>query len=149
MLLNLAIFMWLGAVCPWSMFVHNNVISIQRLVFISILVLLLRRLPAVYAVHRFIPQIKENYQAVFTGFFGPIGGVLPCYECWVESHICSVSAVFYLYISLECLKQMKEEGHAHDSAERLAEVMTIVVWFLIISSIVSYSTSQLAGRYKC
>ena len=74
MLLNLAIFMWFGAVCPWDMFIHNDVIPLYRLVFLGILILLFRRLPAVYAMHRFIPQIGEKRQAIFVGFFGPIGG---------------------------------------------------------------------------
>lgn len=42
MLLNLAIFMWYGAVCPWASFAHNSVIPIYRLIFLGILVLLLR-----------------------------------------------------------------------------------------------------------
>src|SRR5436309_38789 len=57
MLLNLSVFLWLGAVCPWPMFAHNNVISIYRLIFLGILVLLFRRLPAVYAMHKYIHQI--------------------------------------------------------------------------------------------
>ncbi len=77
MLLNLAIFMWLGAVCPWSMFIHNSVIPTHRLIFTGILILLLRRLPVVYAIHKLVPQINGKYQAIFVGFFGPIGGMLP------------------------------------------------------------------------
>lgn len=42
MLLNLAIFMWYGAVCPWTSFAHNSVIPIHRMVFLGILILLLR-----------------------------------------------------------------------------------------------------------
>ncbi|KAK5003042.1 hypothetical protein LTR16_006539, partial [Cryomyces antarcticus] len=119
MLLNVAVFMWFGAVCPWSSFVHNNVIPIYRLIPLGILVLLLRRLPIVYLLHKRIPQIEEKHQALFVGFFGPIG----------------VSAIFYLYVSLEFLRQIDVDGVEREDAARLGEVMTVVIWFLAICSI--------------
>ncbi len=42
MLLNLSVFIWFGAICPWSSFAHNSVIPIYRLVFLGILILLFR-----------------------------------------------------------------------------------------------------------
>src|SRR3954447_4630522 len=42
MLLNLSVFMWFGAVCPWSSFLNNSVIPIYRLIALGILILLLR-----------------------------------------------------------------------------------------------------------
>lgn len=45
MLLNLAIFIWFGAICPWASFANNNVIPIYRLIFLGILILLLRLVP--------------------------------------------------------------------------------------------------------
>jgi NhaP-type Na+/H+ or K+/H+ antiporter len=73
MLLNLTIFLWFGAICPWESFANNDSIPIYRLVFLGILILLLRRLPFVFALHRYIRQIEEKRQAIFVGFFGPIG----------------------------------------------------------------------------
>lgn len=121
MLLNLSIFIWFGAVCPWDSFVHNDIIPIYRLIALGILILLFRRIPIIYLLHHQIRQIEEKQQALFAGFFGPIG----------------VSAVFYLYISLEFLKQLTVEGVVRDDAARLAEVMNVVIWFLAICSIVS------------
>ena len=80
-----------------------------------------RRLPIVFAMHKFIPQIEEKRQAIFVGFFGPIG----------------VSAVFYLYISLEFLEGITIDGVQRDDAARLGDVISVVVWFLAICSIVS------------
>ncbi|MCJ1469953.1 hypothetical protein MMC07_008598 [Pseudocyphellaria aurata] len=120
MLLNLSIFMWFGAVCPWATFVHNDVIPIYRLVILGVLILLFRRLPIVYAMHWKIKQIEEKQQALFVGFFGPIG----------------VSAVFYLSISLEFLGQMTVDGVIREDASRLADIMRVVIWFLAICSIV-------------
>lgn len=42
MLLNLSVFMWYGAICPWATFAQNSTIPIYRLVFLGILILLLR-----------------------------------------------------------------------------------------------------------
>ena len=121
MLLNLSIFMWFGAVCPWTSFAHNDVIPIYRLIFLGILILLFRRLPVVFALHWKIWQIEEKQQALFVGFFGPIG----------------VSAVFYLYISLEFLGAITVDGVVREDAARLEDIFTVVIWFLAVCSIVS------------
>lgn len=42
MLLNLAIFIWFGSICPWASFADNDIIPIYRLIFLGILILLLR-----------------------------------------------------------------------------------------------------------
>ena len=120
MLLNLSVFMWFGAVCPWYSFVHNDVIPIYRLIPLGILILLVRRVPVIFALHKKIPEIEEVQQALFVGFFGPIG----------------VSAVFYLYLSLEFLDQVTVNGEIREDAARLREVFMVVVWFLAICSIV-------------
>ena len=133
MLLNLSVFMWLGAVCPWSMFLHNGIIPIYRLIFVGVLVLLFRRLPIVYALHWKIWQIEQKQQALFVGFFGPIG----------------VSAIFYLYVSLEFLKQITVDGVERNDAAAFEEVLVVVVWFLVICSIVSrISYLMLVDRIK-
>lgn len=126
MLLNLSVFMWYGAVCPWAMFQRNDVIPINRLIFLGILILLFRRLPVIYVMHNNIKQIEEKQQALFVGFFGPIG----------------VSAIFYLYISLEFLQGVTMGGAVREDAARLGKVMIVVIWFLVICSIVS---SQFGG----
>lgn len=42
MLLNLSVFIWFGAICPWASFAQNPYIPIYRLVFLGILILLFR-----------------------------------------------------------------------------------------------------------
>lgn len=124
MLLNLSIFVWFGAVCPWDSFLHNDVVPIYRLVLLGILILIFRRLPIVFALHAFpwssIWQIEQTQQALFVGFFGPIG----------------VSAIFYLYVSLDFLRQIRVSGARGPGAENLEEVLYVVIWFLAICSIV-------------
>jgi NhaP-type Na+/H+ or K+/H+ antiporter len=121
MLFNIAVFVWFGAVCPWYEFAHNNVIPLYRLVFLGILILLIRRPPVVLLMHKKIHQIEEWRQALFVGFFGPIG----------------VSAIFYLYVSLEYLRtSVQDHGHERADAKRLGETMNVVIWFLVICSVV-------------
>ncbi|KAL9595989.1 MAG: hypothetical protein Q9179_004770 [Wetmoreana sp. 5 TL-2023] len=110
MLLNLSVFMWFGAVCPWASFANNNVVPIYRLIFLGVLVLLLRRIPMVYAFHWKIPQIEDQQQMLFTGFFGPIG----------------VSAIFYLYVTQEYLREVTVDGEVREDAARLRDVTMIV-----------------------
>jgi sodium/hydrogen antiporter len=72
-------------------------------------------------MHRYIHQIEEKRQAIFVGFFGPIG----------------VSAIFYLYISNEFLETITVDGVMREDAKQIADTLTLVVWFLAICSIVS------------
>lgn len=130
MLLNVSIFMWFGAVCPWHYFVTNPVIPIYRLIALGITVLLFRRLPMVLAFHTWIHQVEEFRHALFVGFFGPIG----------------VSAIFYLYISLEFLRTIDVDGEEREDAVRAGEIIEVVVWFLAICSIVVHGLSVPLGK---
>lgn len=130
MILNISVFLWFGAVCPWESFRVNDVIPIYRLIFLGILILLFRRLPMVFAIHKKISEIEEFQQAAFVGFFGPIG----------------VSAIFYLYISIEFLQSITVEGKVRQDAAHLEEVMRVVIWFLAICSIIVHGLSIPLGK---
>lgn len=130
MLLNVSVFMWFGAVCPWASFLNNNVIPIYRLIPLGVLVLLLRRLPMILAFQKHIRELEEWRHAVFTGWFGPIG----------------VSAVFYLYVAREFLREIQVDGHEREDATHLMEVLNVVVWFLTICSIVCHGLSVPLGK---
>ncbi|RSL58697.1 hypothetical protein CEP54_007637 [Fusarium duplospermum] len=132
MLLNVTIFLWYGAVIPWELFNENSVMPIWKLVVLGILVLLLRRLPWVFAMHKWIPQIEEAKQAVFVGFFGPIG----------------VSAIFYLFISLEFIQEHLSDGEdkPRDDVQKLGETIRIVVWFLAVCSVIVHGLSIPLGK---
>ena len=119
--------------CPWPSFLSNGIVPIYRLIVLAILILLLRRLPVIYAMHWKIDQIKTTRDLLFTGYFGPIG----------------VSAMFYLHISLQILHEMAEAQLERQDIGRLSEVMTIVVWFLTISSIVSPPSESMLNSNRC
>lgn len=130
MLLNVTIFMWYGAVCPWHSFAYNGIIPLYRLVVLSILILLFRRLPFVFAFHKLIPQIELLQQATFMGFFGPIG----------------CSAIFYLYVTVEFVDGLLEKER-HD-VDNLIEDVRVIVWFMVISSVVSVNFLSRRGHLE-
>ena len=74
LLLNLAYFVYLGAIIPWDQY-NNPLIGLTpwRLVVISIFVIFFRRIPVMLALKPFIPDIKTWREALFAGHFGPIG----------------------------------------------------------------------------
>lgn len=126
MLLNVTIFIWYGAICPWRSFVDNNVVPISRLIPLGLLVLLLRRPPFILGIHKKIPQIEDIRQATFMGFFGPIG----------------CSAIFYLYITINFVRTLNPGGGAtpREDVKNLEETVNVVVWFMVITSVVSCPT---------
>ncbi|KAJ5928073.1 Cation/H+ exchanger [Penicillium verhagenii] len=130
MLLNLSMFMWFGAVAPWASFLKNDIIPIYRLIFLGILILLFRRMPIVFAVHKYIHQIEDLSHAAFVGFFGPIG----------------VGAIFYLSICREFLLEITVDGQVREDAQQVADTATIVVWFLAICSIIVHGLSVPVGK---
>ena len=80
-LFNVAAFIFLGAWIPFGEY-HLNVqngmdgmgaVQVWRLVVLAMLVLLLRRLPIMMAMYRWIPDVKTWREAVFSGHFGPMG----------------------------------------------------------------------------
>ena len=56
-----------------------------------------------------------------------------------------MSAIFYLYISIEFLETIKVDGVVREDAEKLSEAILVIVWFLAICSIVRYSSMASRG----
>ncbi|KAI1083896.1 Sodium/hydrogen exchanger family-domain-containing protein [Whalleya microplaca] len=133
MLLNVAIFMWYGAVCPWHSFLANGIIPIYRLIALAILVLLLRRLPFILAFHKKIEQIEGLRQAIFMGFFGPIG----------------CSAIFYLFVTIEFINTLNPGGGEQPRRDvaHLEEDVSVLVWFMVICSVVVHGLSIPLGKF--
>ncbi|CAO3637853.1 unnamed protein product [Mucor fragilis] len=118
-LLNLSIFVYIGLTMPWSAFSSDDLqITVWRLVVLAILVLVLRRLPIVLALYKWIPTIHNWREAVFTGWFGPIG----------------VGAIFYYTVALEALP---EDGpHAHARA-----LLEPVIYFMVLGSVIAHGVT--------
>ncbi|EIE89267.1 hypothetical protein RO3G_13978 [Rhizopus delemar RA 99-880] len=101
---------------PWSLFNDTSIqITAWRLIVLAILVLLLRRLPIIMALYKFIPAIHTWREAVFTGWFGPIG----------------VGAIFYYTVALEAIPADGPNAHAR-------EVIKPVIYFMMLASVIAH-----------
>ncbi|KFY22162.1 hypothetical protein V493_06808 [Pseudogymnoascus sp. VKM F-4281 (FW-2241)] len=125
-LLNFGGFMYIGAIMPFSDFHQPDTtgLTIPRLVALGFLVLIFRRIPAILMAYKFMPScIKSWKEALFMGYFGPIG----------------IGAVFYI----EHTKHLfPEKGEASDAeVNNLTAVMVPVVYWLVLFSIVVHGLS--------
>ncbi|KAM0328677.1 hypothetical protein ACHAQA_005089 [Verticillium albo-atrum] len=118
-LLNTVIFMWVGARCPWESFWGSDILPFWRLLVVGIAILIFRRLPIILASYRHLHQIEDLRQALFMGYFGPIG----------------ISAIFYLCIGVEFLSSLEVQSEKAGQLKRLQELMVTIVWFLVAFSV--------------
>ena len=86
LLLNTAAFVYVGAWMPFNSFSDKTLsLSVGRLICVAVLVLLLRRLPIMLGLFKWIPDIKSLREALFSGHFGPIGIGELCPFCLIRS----------------------------------------------------------------
>lgn len=128
MMLNQAVFLWFGAVCPWPDFATSgDVIGLGRLVALSILILLLRRIPVILALQKFLQPVHSSKYALLMGHFGPIG----------------VSAIFYLSeLILFLREEVEPDSGSSEEVSRLVQLAQVIVWFMLTSSVVSSAVAQ-------
>lgn len=75
-ILNFGGFMYIGTIMPWEAFNQPDVtgITVGRLFALGLLVLIFRRIPAILMVYKFMPKVVKDWkEALFMGYFGPIG----------------------------------------------------------------------------
>ncbi|KAI0076338.1 hypothetical protein K474DRAFT_1663178 [Panus rudis PR-1116 ss-1] len=124
LLFNIAAFVFVGAWMPFGDFSNEHLtLSVWRLIVIAILVLILRRLPIMIALYRWIPDIKTFREAVFSGHFGPMG----------------IGAIFISTLAAEQLP------HPHDPPEGQTELLAAsiqpIVAFMVLCSITIHGLS--------
>lgn len=73
LLLNSSMFVYFGAVIPWETFTGSGALNPWKLFLSLILILILRRIPSILLLKRFIPDIRTWNEALFVGHFGPMG----------------------------------------------------------------------------
>ncbi|KAK9240601.1 Sodium/hydrogen exchanger family-domain-containing protein [Lipomyces kononenkoae] len=120
MILNVAMFTWLGTVIPWTDF-NTPQIPVWRFVVMGLAILVFRRLPIVLVLHKAIPRVESFREAIFAGFFGPIG----------------VGAVFYLSLLLDTLATFTQT----EEVAYIANVAPLVIYFLVVSSVIVHGIS--------
>ncbi|KAL1961189.1 hypothetical protein VTO42DRAFT_3134 [Malbranchea cinnamomea] len=131
LLLNLAYFVYLGAIIPWE---HYNAPQLGlvpwRLVVIAIFVLLFRRIPIMLILKPIIPDVKTWREALFAGHFGPIGvgAIFACILARAELETDSTQP-------LDVLPQPGEHNYT------IISVIWPITTFLVISSILVHGSS--------
>ncbi|KAJ2778256.1 hypothetical protein H4R18_004703 [Coemansia javaensis] len=118
-LLSMAFFTYFGTIVPWS--AYTDVLRPWRIAVAAVLIMLLRRLPVLMATYRLIPAVRSWQDALFAGWFGPVG----------------VSAVFY---AIETIKQVEEHG-AQSHAGSVAHVVYPIVCAVVFSSVLVHGVT--------
>jgi NhaP-type Na+/H+ or K+/H+ antiporter len=63
------VFLVIGCLLPWRTWLDPEFLPPGWLVLLGVLIMMLRRMPAVFATYRFAPQIKTVGEAAFVGWF--------------------------------------------------------------------------------
>ncbi|OWB75785.1 hypothetical protein B5S31_g5767 [[Candida] boidinii] len=133
LLLNLAYFVYFGSIIPWEQF-NNAALGLNcwRLIILSVVIIFLRRIPAVLAIKPITPDIKTWKEAFFCGHFGPVG----------------VGAVFAAILAIGELETVvtHEEGPLADypvepEYYQLIHIIWPIVTYVILTSIIIHGSS--------
>lgn len=133
LLLNLAFFVYFGAIVPWPAFNMSHIgLNVWRLIILAIVVIFLRRIPAVLMLKPLTPDLKSWREALFCGHFGPIG---------VGAIFASILARRELehFVHAEyALDDSKNDSHPH---QQLIATIWPIVCFVVITSILVHGSS--------
>lgn len=124
LMLNCACFIYIGAWLDFRAFNSPELgITPWRLVILFLWIAVLRRIPAVLVLYKWVPEIKTWQEALFTGHFGPMG----------------VGAVFISSLALSELRS--PHNPPQDQEEFLAASLQIIVSFIVLCSIIIHGMS--------
>lgn len=122
--LNCGCFIYIGAWLPFGDYNSPEYgITPWRLVILVNAILVLRRIPPLLALYKFIPEIASWKEALFSGHFGPMG----------------VSAVFVSNLALTRLPT--PEHPPANQAQYLAATIQPIVSFVVLASIIVHGLS--------
>ncbi|KAG2043601.1 Sodium/hydrogen exchanger family-domain-containing protein [Suillus americanus] len=122
--LNCGCFIYIGAWLPFDAYNSPEYgITPWKLVLLVIAILVLRRIPPLLALYKFVPEIASWKEALFSGHFGPMG----------------VSAVFVSGLALTRLPT--PEHPPANQAQYLAATIQPIVSFVVLGSIIVHGLS--------
>ncbi|KAF8582833.1 hypothetical protein K439DRAFT_1350331 [Ramaria rubella] len=124
LLFNIAAFIYIGAWMPFNQF-SSAILTLTpwRLIVLAVLILIVRRLPIVLALYRWIPDVKTFREAFFSGHFGPIG----------------VGAIFISTLAVEQLPRAQDPPQ--NQVELLAASIQPIVGFMVLCSVAVHGLS--------
>ncbi|TFK22701.1 hypothetical protein FA15DRAFT_595631, partial [Coprinopsis marcescibilis] len=126
LLFNVAAFIFVGAWTPFNKFQDAALgLRVWRVIAIAILVLLFRRLPVMMALDRWIPDVKDFREALFSR--EPKG------------------TAFISTLALEIFHKAhktEENSQNHEEVHRVAELIQPIVAFTVLCSITMHNLSR-------
>ncbi|KAE8155293.1 Cation/H+ exchanger [Aspergillus avenaceus] len=133
--LSLGTFVYFGVMIPWDSATDAPKMTPLRVLTFVALVLLLRRLPFIVALKRWIPDIKTYREALFCGHFGPMG-------------------VGALFLSIEARDKLEERcvpaeissGPRDSYACEGVELVWPIICFTVLGSVVVHGLSMSAAK---
>lgn len=133
-LLNMAYFVYFGSIIPWQEFNDTALgLNCWRLICIALVVLCLRRIPAVLSTKMINPDIKNWKEAFFVGHFGPIG---------VGAVFAAIIAISDLEADVLHISHGPSTNYPVESEYyQLIRIVWPTVCFLIVTSIVVHGSS--------
>ncbi|GJE95423.1 Na-H-Exchanger domain-containing protein [Phanerochaete sordida] len=124
LVLNCGCFVYIGAWLPFPAFNSPELgITPWRLVVLFLAILALRRIPALLLLYRWVPEIGDWREALFSGHFGPMG----------------VGAVFVSTLAIS--KLPKPHDPPQNQQEVLAATLQPIVSFIVLGSILIHGLS--------
>ena len=119
LVLNCGCFIYIGAWLPFDAF-NSPQLGIEpwRLLILFFAILLLRRIPALLLLYRWVPEINGWKEALFSGHFGPMG----------------VGAIFVSSLAMSELPM--PDGPPTSQNELLAAIMHPIISFAVLGSII-------------
>ncbi|PLB45321.1 Na(+)/H(+) antiporter 1 [Aspergillus steynii IBT 23096] len=145
-LLNFGGFMYIGAIFPWGEFHQPDLtgITYPRLFLLGVMVLLLRRIPSILLLYKLMPRVCKNWkEALFMGYFGPIGGspspgMLHNEKRPAELLHLGIGAVFYVEHTRHLFPK---PGEGDEVETQLMRVIGPTVYWLVFFSIFIHGLS--------
>lgn len=125
LLFNCAAFIYIGAIIPFTSFANAEFhLSVWRLIVLAILILIVRRMPVILALYKFIPDIKTFREAAFVGWFGPMG----------------VGAIFISTLARTNIPEPENDGDT-SQVDLLQETIGPIVAMLVLASVLTHGLS--------
>ncbi|EIW83167.1 hypothetical protein CONPUDRAFT_143158 [Coniophora puteana RWD-64-598 SS2] len=122
--LNCGCFIYIGAWLPFDMYNNSTYdITPARLVVLVLSILILRRIPPLLVLYKWVPEIDGWKEALFCGHFGPMG----------------VSAIFVATYAVTRLPVPQDPPQSQ--AELLSATIQPIVSFVVLGSIIVHGLS--------
>ena len=125
-ILNFGGFMYIGTILPFSDWQQPDTtgLTIPRLMILGVLVLIFRRIPAIFMTYKLMPNCVKGWkEALFMGYFGPIGKSCTFHQTRCVILLISspgIGAVFYIEHTRHLFP---EQGEGDTEENNLTAVM--------------------------